>query len=470
MENLKKVTRAQWCLFVLLIGFALLMQNCNEDDVTIFEENQTETELNAKPVKVTVCRQNLKKGTYSEVTVIEKRLQPGDVVIDADGDGYAAANECNMLNGLDCDDTNAAINPGALEICGDGIDNNCDGVIDEGCTYVPDDNFEQALIDLGYDDVLDNYVVTANINARTSLNVNYYAGYSPGKIADLTGIEDFTALTSLECNNNQLTSLNVSKNTALTILSCNDNQLTSLDISNNTALVSFYCGSNQLTSLDISNNTALVSLGCGSNLLESLDVSNNTALKSLDCGGNLLKSLDVSKNIALESLHINDNQLTSIDVSANTALYRLDCDYNDINSLDVSNNPALNSLYCEFNDLVTINVSNNPNLTDFYCYENQLTSLDVSSIANLNWLYCSNNLLTSVDVSNNAALSGLWIDNNQLTSLDVSQNFVLEYLECFNNAALDCIQVNISQLATAPTDPNWIKDEPAIYSTNCSSN
>ena len=28
-------------------------------------------------------------------------------------------------------------------------------------TYVPDDNFEQALIDLGYDDVLDDYVLTA---------------------------------------------------------------------------------------------------------------------------------------------------------------------------------------------------------------------------------------------------------------------------------------------------------------------
>ena len=31
-------------------------------------------------------------------------------------------------------------------------------------TYVPDDNFEQALIDLGYDNILDDYVTTANIN------------------------------------------------------------------------------------------------------------------------------------------------------------------------------------------------------------------------------------------------------------------------------------------------------------------
>ena len=31
-------------------------------------------------------------------------------------------------------------------------------------TYVPDDNFEQTLINLGYDNVLDDYVTTANIS------------------------------------------------------------------------------------------------------------------------------------------------------------------------------------------------------------------------------------------------------------------------------------------------------------------
>ena len=56
-------------------------------------------------------------------------------------------------------------------------------------TYVPDDNFEQALIDLGYDDVLDDYVLTANISGVEDLNV------MEKEISDLTGIEDFTALT-----------------------------------------------------------------------------------------------------------------------------------------------------------------------------------------------------------------------------------------------------------------------------------
>ena len=52
-----------------------------------------------------------------------------------------------------------------------------DGVIfDPECllayTYVPDDNFEQALIDLGYDNALDDSVLTANIDIVTELNVS----------------------------------------------------------------------------------------------------------------------------------------------------------------------------------------------------------------------------------------------------------------------------------------------------------
>lgn len=49
--------------------------------------------------------------------------------VDADGDGYGDGPGCL---GLDCDDTNAAINPGAREICGNEIDENCDGA-DEVC-------------------------------------------------------------------------------------------------------------------------------------------------------------------------------------------------------------------------------------------------------------------------------------------------------------------------------------------------
>ncbi len=46
---------------------------------------------------------------------------------DGDGDGYPFA--------ADCDDAKASINPGQSEICGNGLDDDCDGVVDEpGCT------------------------------------------------------------------------------------------------------------------------------------------------------------------------------------------------------------------------------------------------------------------------------------------------------------------------------------------------
>jgi hypothetical protein len=65
--------------------------------------------------------------------------------LDADADGYftgTSITACTspgagyttiVLGGGDCNDTLATVFPGAPEICGDGIDNNCDGQIDEGC-------------------------------------------------------------------------------------------------------------------------------------------------------------------------------------------------------------------------------------------------------------------------------------------------------------------------------------------------
>lgn len=60
---------------------------------------------------------------------------------DADHDGYGAgsvflstattAPTGYSVNNTDCNDTNAAVNPGATEIA-DGVDNNCNGTIDEG--------------------------------------------------------------------------------------------------------------------------------------------------------------------------------------------------------------------------------------------------------------------------------------------------------------------------------------------------
>lgn len=88
------------------------------------------------------------------------------------------------------------------------------------------------------------------------------------------------------------------------------------------------CNCNELNSLDVSENVALTSLQCYSNKLSSLKVSKNAALTSLDCNSNQLSSLDLSGCTALKQLNCVDNQLSSIDVSSCAALARLDCDDN----------------------------------------------------------------------------------------------------------------------------------------------
>ena len=49
--------------------------------------------------------------------------------VDADGDGVAS----EQSGGTDCRDDLWAVHPGAEEVCGDGVDDDCDGTADDGC-------------------------------------------------------------------------------------------------------------------------------------------------------------------------------------------------------------------------------------------------------------------------------------------------------------------------------------------------
>jgi len=244
-------------------------------------------------------------------------------------------------------------------------------------TYVPDNNFEQELIHLGYDDILDDWVLTQSIDTITSLTVNWEW------IDDLTGIEDFISLIYLDCSGNNLTELDVSNNINLTHLDCHWNDLTELDVShninlthldtyfndsiaeldltNNPELLHLYCSGNNLSELDISNNAELIRLNCGNTNISSLDVSNNLELIYLQFGaspingGNLLE-LDVSNNLNLQLLDVYGHNLSELDVSNNTELFHLSCYNNNLIELDVSNNTQLIRLYCSGNNLECVQV------------------------------------------------------------------------------------------------------------------
>ena len=93
-------------------------------------------------------------------------------------------------------------------------------------TYIPDDAFEQALINLNLDGLLDDSVYTAAID---TIEILYLSNEG---ITDLTGIEDFSQLTDLFCSGNQIVDLDLSNNANLFELNCNDNLLASLDVRN----------------------------------------------------------------------------------------------------------------------------------------------------------------------------------------------------------------------------------------------
>jgi hypothetical protein len=234
---------------------------------------------------------------------------------------------------------------------------NCNVTTNSIYTSIPDPNFEQALIDFGYDIVLDGKVITENVSNVLSLGVSYRG------IADLSGIQAFTALQTLHCDNNQLTTLNVSGLNSLTLLNCSGNQITSINVNGCTSLDAFYCHYNQLVSLDISGCTSLTDFGCSYNLLTSIEVSDVTSLYSFACDG---------------------NQLTSLDVSGLTSLNTLTCGYNLLKTLNVSGCTALNYLVCNDNQLITLDLSSEWQLTDvdnLICTNNKMDCIKVQYIA-----------------------------------------------------------------------------------------
>jgi hypothetical protein len=301
---------------------------------------------------------------------------------------------------------------------------------DGSCIYplchIPDSNFRNVLPNFnplitvnswrdvnGVPTVGGEYINVNLVNTITTLNIQSQ------NIADLTGIECFTALTWLNCWGNQLTSLDVSQNTALTYLSCRVNQLTSLNVSGATALTYLGCNANQLTSLNVSQNTALTTLGCAGNQLSSLNVSQNTALINLYCYVNQLTSLDISQNTALTQLQSETNQITSLDVSQNTALTYLALSANQLTSLDVSGATALTYLDCHLNQLTSLDVrnGNNTNFTGFHAHNNpNLYCIDVDNdvYSTANWLQHDPWASFSNDCSATNITNTIWTKFNKL--------------------------------------------------------
>ncbi len=225
-------------------------------------------------------------------------------------------------------------------------------------TQIPDTNFEQRLIDLGYDDNIDGQVLTANISGLTSLDV------ASLNITSLTGIQDFAALQTLYCQSNSLSSLNLTSNTSLNYLNCSQNS--------------------NLSSLNLNGLTNLTTLYCGQDSLPALNLSTNTSLTYVDCWANQLQYLNVKGLSNLTELHCNANSLTNLDLSTNSNMAYLDCQVNQLTALSLNPSSPFTNIYCGYNTaLSNLDVTSFSTLTDFFIVGDPFTYLDLRQNTNL---------------------------------------------------------------------------------------
>jgi Leucine-rich repeat (LRR) protein len=374
-------------------------------------------------------------------------------------------------------------------------------------TSIPDAHFEaqlQALkIDVG---TIDGKVLTNRIAKLKNLDI------SNSHILDLTGIEGFKSLENLDCSNNLVVLLDVSKNNALKTLNVNRNKLKILDLSQNTRLKVLKCAFNALEYLNLKNGnnrhfkvqelnfknnpylnclqvddacyansywnnkkdasasyatdcekytaipdaafeTKLIALGLDIAPLDGkISTRKIETVLTLDVYFSGIEDLTgIEDFTALKELNCSSNQLTQLDVSKNTALEVLNCETNQITSLNVSNNRQLTNLNCSDNLFSVLDLSNNEAMQHFFCYFTQLTQLDLSKNTNLIDTDCSHNTqLTSLNLKNG--------NNTRLNPL---------LIVFTDNPRLGCITVDDVTYANANWNNINIKDNPTLYSETC---
>ena len=299
-------------------------------------------------------------------------------------------------------------------------------------TYVPDDNFEKALINLGYDDELDDYVSTQRIKNIEEIRLDNKG------IQDLTGIEAFESLKMLVLTNNLLENFDISQNSKLEQLICNENQLTSLDISRNYLINYLISNENELTCVQV-NEQQLFMINLGGGMNGPWFITDDDVNFSINC--------DITNE---DRTYIPDDgfEQTLIDLGLDDILndYVKTTAIFMVKELNISNKNIsdLTGLQ-DFNSLITLDASNN-----------NISSIDPYFGSSFGYAF---------------AVGTLILNNNKLNSLDISSLHILGLLDVTNNP-LNCIQVNENQLSTIENGyliPMVVKkDDGVIISEDCS--
>ena len=306
--------------------------------------------------------------------------------------------------------------------------------------------------------------VAIDANADNEIDVTealaiYELNVSSSSITDLTGLENFTNLTNLEVNlndltnfdgtaftnleylnfsNNDLVTVNVNGLTNLRVFWAFGNPFTSIDLSSLSALETLnidFC--DNLTSLDVSGLANLTDLSCSSNdVMTNLNVSGCTALEDLNCAFSAITSLDVSGLANLLSLFADHNNITTIDVTGAVSLGNLNIEFNQITSLVVHDLPVLQSISADGNLISNFDIQNCPIFFTLVLGYNQLTTLDLSGVPSVTFVNAQDNLLDTLLLPNNNEIVQIQLSNNLLTEIDLNQCVNLNWGSFNNNPNL----------------------------------
>ena len=145
------------------------------------------------------------------------------------------------------------------------------------------------------------------------------------------------------------------------------------------------CQNNQLTGLDISQNAALTRLLVEGNNLSS--IAHLEHLKELSIDSHTLLASSLPKELTF--LRVNETTpLTTINTSSFTELNSLDIDNcKNLKSLDLSNNTKLKALFVTNTGLTTLDLSHQPNLRSLYADFTPLTKLNIAGNKALKYVY-----------------------------------------------------------------------------------
>lgn len=256
----------------------------------------------------------------------------------------------------------------------------------------------------------------ADLNLRLPfLEYLYCPSLGLGKI-DLSGVR---RLAFLDCSDNHIDALDLSKVPLLTSLTCGMNELVELDVSNLRELNSIDCPENAIAKINLFNTPALEELGCSNNCLTAIDLNNHANLRMVWCDKNQLLTLGLSKLPLLDDLDFSGNLLTEVDLTEVPQLTLLDCSENELRQIDLFSVPKLGALFCANNRIESLDMKTAPLLVNLDCSGNLLTELDLSPVLGLEKLLCHDNRLTKLNILRNQKLSAIGCRNNNLSEPDL---------------------------------------------------